>query len=89
MTKPCFTNEYSSLCNYSFYSTLSKIAQFLLVESSNFDPKLHFEGVFIAFPWKLQATTAKPVKFERFDSEIGQKDKRLKLPYCRMIFGVI
>ena len=42
-----------SLLNYYYYySTLDKITQFSLVESSTINPKLYSVGVPIKFPWK-------------------------------------
>ena len=38
--------------DYSLYSTLNKITQFWLVESSTINPKLYSVGVLIKFPWK-------------------------------------
>ena len=37
---------------YRFYSTLNKVIQFWLVESSTINPKLYSVGVPIKFPWK-------------------------------------
>ena len=37
---------------YIIYSTLNKITQFWLVESSTINPKLYSIGVPIKFPWK-------------------------------------
>ena len=44
-----------------YYSTLNKITQFLLVESSTINPKLYSVGVPIKFPWKRCVSG----KFER------------------------
>ena len=43
----CGKNE-----NYTVYSTLNKITQFWLVESSTINPKLYSVGVPIKIPWK-------------------------------------
>ena len=44
--------HYLQLMALLLYSTLNKITQFGLVESSTINPKLYSVGVPIKFPWK-------------------------------------
>ena len=62
------------------YSTLNKITQFWLVESSTINPKLYSVGVPIKFPWKRRVGDKfKPLTVRNFvECTINKKSHDLE-----------